>query len=99
MKHYFVKLTLIIGEYEKISNLIIEAPDRVSAGRFAMICEAHGEAEFDGDRPDTCLWDLGGEFAYKVNGIEEIKDDDLEVLKKYMHTHTYDEEFIEEMTS
>ena len=88
--NFLVSLTLIIGEYEKSSKmLVIDAPDRIGAGKFALTLECHGNAYFDEECPDSRVWDCGGEMAYKVSSIEPVTDDDLLVLKRFMNWHEF----------
>ena len=82
MNTYLIDLLIQCGEYEKTSKTLITAKDADQAQDYAIFLEAHD--------PDNLEWsynyaeDIGGEFAYRYNGIEEVPPSDVEVLSKYM---------------
>ena len=95
--NYLVRLKLQIGEYEKGSDMIINADNEQDAGKMAMALECHGNAHWGED--EHCVYDLGGEFAYKVKGTQELTEDDFQVLKRFIPVFTYDKEQLEDMVS
>ena len=94
MKNYFVKLTLQIGECEKGTSTLVQAEDKASASKFALALECHGNSTFEGD---DLVWDMGGEMAYTIWGIEEVSDADLEVLKKFHNVFKFDQQTIDDI--
>ena len=83
--HYFVKLTLVAGEYEKTLKHLVQADDITTAFRAAIKAEAHGELEWQEGQISAA--DMGWEFFYKPLSCEQVKAEDLPVLKKFLHAH------------
>ncbi len=82
MKNYIVTLNLILGEYEKISRILVEAEDKERAGIAALKAESHDNE--DGFDEDGYWWDCGWGYVYKVYWVEEVEDQsEWEVLEKY----------------
>jgi len=81
---FLVTLSLHIGEYEKRSKQLIEAPDALQAGTKALEGECHGQPDWAGIDPvlkQKC-WDRD-EMVYKVFKVKPIPLGDYEILKKY----------------
>jgi hypothetical protein len=95
--NYLVRLKLQIGEYEKGSDMIINADNEEQAGQMAMALECHGNAHWG--EHSGIVYDLGGEFAYSVKGTQELTEDDFQVLKRFVPVFTYDTAQIEELVS
>ena len=68
MKHWFVTLRMYIGEFEKLSQLVIEAPTEDTAKLAALCAESHGPATII----DGKWWDGGGQMVYEVQEIIPI---------------------------
>jgi hypothetical protein len=99
MANYLVRLDVQIGEYEKTIKTLVEAKNRKDAGKMALALECHGNATFDDEHPDERVWDLGGEMAYTVSGIEVIPDKDLPVVKKHFNLYHFDQNQIDELVN
>lgn len=79
MKHYLVKLTVYIGEYEKTTHSLVSAENEDSAETLAMVNECHTTPRFEDGRCHD-----GWDFIYESWSVMEVSDEDYEVLKKYM---------------
>ena len=90
MNHYLVRLSLRIGEYEKISYSIIRAKDEYQAGDYAIYCESHCVDDLDGT--DGGAYDDWGGMHYSVDRCDLIRKDELKTLKKYLYLGHYDQE-------
>lgn len=81
MKYWLIKLTLIIGEYEKMSTCIREALTEDEAVKSALEGECHGTPDFR-EFPDfDACWDMG-EMVYKVYDVREVTETIFGVLHK-----------------
>ena len=97
MPHYLVRIELQIGEYEKDTNVLVEAPDSDLAEVFALSRESHGHARLENDG-GLVWWDMFGEMAYTVYRITEVGDSALGTLKGLgFHVHHYNEDGIREL--
>ena len=94
-KHYLVSLKIQIGAYEKRTEMVITTDNDQDAGKMAMALECHGDARYDEDA--KCVYDLHGEFAYKVDNIQELTDSECVTLSKYVSSHNYDEDYLNDM--
>lgn len=83
MKTYLVTLQLVLGDYQKMSKTLIVADTKENAGIMALALECHGDAKFDENNPTLKVYDLGGEFGYIVDSIEEVSHGHLDVLELY----------------
>lgn len=92
MKTYFVKLKLVIGEYEKSSSILVRAANEKQAGVYAMYCESHYPGSLDWESELTGVYDDCGGLAYRVQRCEEVSVSDYEVMSKYLNTMTYEVE-------
>jgi len=83
MKHYLVKLDIQAGGFEKNSIHLVEAVTRDMAALKALEDEAHDDISYD----DICeYWEDGcGEFAYRVDSVRIVEDEDVATMKKYLH--------------
>ena len=79
-KIYFVKLCLHIGEHEKHNNHIIHADTEAEAVKQALTNECHGEPDFSEFPEGGACWDMG-EMVYKLDGIKEITQMQLDVYQ------------------
>lgn len=80
MPHYLVKLQLHIGEYEKGTHVLVEAPDSDRAEIFALACESRGHARIENEG-GLVWWDMFGEMAYTVDRINEVSGSIVGALK------------------
>ena len=81
MKTFLVKLKILAGEYEKSSNQLIEAENKVAAGNEALVNECHDTPEWT----DSGVADLGWEFHYSVYSCKEIAPEHVSILKTYFN--------------
>ena len=83
MKHYIVKLTLIMGDIEKGTIQLVNAETREEAGTHALKMECHEDPDFS-EFPDLqSCWDMG-ENIYKVYSCQQLDQNEYEVLKRYL---------------
>lgn len=80
MANYLIKLKLTIGEYEKTSKHLVEAPDMAAAEKQAIENEAHGDLDWD----DCGAYDMGGEMYYGVLSGTLVADEDVAALRRYL---------------
>jgi hypothetical protein len=80
MAKFIVDLELQIGEYEKGSVHVIDAPTKSHAMLQALADESHGNANMDSC--DGVWWDMGGEMAYSVRSCREVSEDVVKTLVK-----------------
>jgi hypothetical protein len=99
MAYFYVRLDMQIGEFRKTTSHLIEAPDEVNAGRFALANESVGKARFCDEYPNTRFWDAGDQMAYEVTSIREVPFEELSTLCNYMNVYTYCEEEINDILS
>jgi hypothetical protein len=85
MKSYLVKLQLQIGEYEKSSTTVVDADNENDAGVMAQVLECHGNEHWENET----VYDLGGEFAYRVRSVTELTPTDAKILKKHISHFQY----------
>ena len=98
MSDYIVRLTLVIGEYEKSSLTIInDAPNATEAGKMALVRECHGNNDNIWFHDDGLIYDMGGEMAYRVRAVDLIEGDDWDILAKHIFDMTYDADMIAEI--
>ncbi|GAA4652511.1 hypothetical protein GCM10023116_47950 [Kistimonas scapharcae] len=70
-RFFIVRLRLHIGEYEKHTYHVIQARNQDMACIEALTDECHNEPCFD-EFPDQRACRDGGEYVYRVQGIQEI---------------------------
>lgn len=80
MKNYLVKLTLIIGDFEKSSSIVVQAVNEKKAGTLALVMECHDKPDWTNNNKNEC-WDCG-QMIYRVYSIQELNDIEFETLKK-----------------
>jgi len=92
-KTYAVTLEIRSGDYEKHNRMLIHAPDSEKAWLFACYAESH--------YPDELQWDIGRgcnesdwSFAYRVDGVEEVPEDEVPVVRKHLSYMVYDAEVL-----
>jgi hypothetical protein len=92
-KTYAVTLEIRSGDYEKHNRMLIHAPDSEKAWHFACYAESH--------YPDELQWDIGRgcnesdwSFAYRVDGVEEVPEDEVPVVRKHLSYMVYDAEVL-----
>lgn len=82
-KSWLVKLTMIIGDKEKISRQLVEAETEEEAHAQAYAMEQHcDDAEWDDDL--EAFVDDGGGMSYRVHSCVEVPWDDAVTLRKYL---------------
>jgi hypothetical protein len=81
-KHYFVKIEIQIGEFEKIVTHLVEAENSDAAIIQAISNESHDDSEYDEDW--DCWVDGCGEFLYRPFDVKMVDWEDYEILKKYL---------------
>jgi len=100
-----VDLEVQTGGYEKSTVHIIDAESKQKAMLQAMADESHGNANMDDtEYNEGVWWDLGGEFAYKINKCQIVDEVHLkqETIKGlvdsgFFFVSKYDEEQILEL--
>jgi len=85
MNPYLVTLKLQIGEYEKVSISVVDADNDHDAGVMAQVLECHGNEHWENET----VYDLGGEFAYRVRSVTELTPPDADILKKHLSHYRY----------
>jgi hypothetical protein len=83
MRMWFVRLDLIIGEFEKASMHIVTAENEKLAGKKAIEDECHDTPDWENDKFDEC-WDCG-QMVYQVNTVIELPEHNYKVLNHYMN--------------
>lgn len=83
-RNFLVRLTLRLGEVEKLSVHLVEAEDARQAAELAIRRESHERHE--DTAPDMYGWyeDMGGEAVYRVLSVKEVELPDIQVMKKYL---------------
>jgi hypothetical protein len=72
LKHYYITLRMFIGEIEKTSKKIVDAPDEKTARIEALIGECHFGTSYEDDQEkDQECWD-GGQYVYNIKTVKEI---------------------------
>ena len=79
MSHYFVRLLIRMGEYEKYTCSIVSADSIESAENEAIMNEAHTKIEVDDD--GNC-WD--DYMIYEADKIEALNDTEYQILRKFL---------------
>jgi hypothetical protein len=96
MAAFYVTLTIVTGGYEKgTSTLVLNAPNKKEACKYALALECHGQSTFNDDGDEVS--DLNGEFEYYVDDAVKIKDEHVPIFKSYMLSHTYDKKELEDL--
>jgi hypothetical protein len=88
MTLYFVKLDLIIGEFEKSAEHLVEANNETEASKRAIEAECHGEPEWEDEEYEEC-WDCG-QMVYRMYSVKRVLQEDVKILKKYMFVNPKD---------
>lgn len=78
---YLIKLKMILGEFEKSSSHLIIAEDSGNAYFQACENESHGSMEYD---PYINAWVDEAQFAYKLEKINELTNEEWDFLKKFL---------------
>jgi len=92
-KTYAVTLEIRSGDYEKHNRMLIHAPDSEKAWHFACYAESHYPSELQWDSDGWCN-EPDWSFVYRVDGVEEVPDDEVPVLRKHLSYMIYDAEVL-----
>ena len=87
-RHFFVKLKLIIGEFEKSSVDLVTVESEEDVERAALLGEAHHDIDDGAYFGDGGLYDDFGGMHYKVVACQEVTDQEAAVLSKYLLGYT-----------
>jgi hypothetical protein len=86
-KHWLVKLTLHIGEYEKTAIHVVTASTEEQAMQNAIVAECHGDPDYE-EYPDKLgCWDVG-EFVYVPFYCRELSSQEYTILDSILSTHS-----------
>ena len=78
---YFVRLTVMNGEYEKGGKHVVSADNEEEAETRACEMESHhDDAHWD---EEMRWWNDGYEWAYKVDSVDLLTEEEYETLKKF----------------
>ena len=95
-KYYFVHISVDVMCYEKQSKMLIVAKSSGEAERAAMLAESHNPDGLEIDPKGRAI-DMGGEFVYSIDRIDEIPKEHFDIINKYKHSSCIDDiEFNEE---
>jgi len=83
MKHYLVKLDLIMGNVKKATKHLVKSYDERSAGIMALEAECHDTPDFGEFPCKTACWDMG-EYVYRVFSCTELDQATYDILRKYL---------------
>ena len=86
---YAVNIKVVSGDYEKHTTTLIHAPDSEKAWHFACYAESHYPSELQWDSDGWCN-EPDWSFVYRVDGVEEVPDDEVPVLRKHLICMIYD---------
>ncbi len=84
MKNYLVTLIMKIGEYEKLTQALVEAENEDKAGVYAIYAETHLTDIMEWDEDCNGAYDDFGGMYYSVDRIDLIGGDEFATLKKYI---------------
>lgn len=80
MPHYLVTRKIIIGEYEKSNESLVQADSEDEAREKALLGECHDDTALI---EDWGIYDCGGEFHYSISDCKLVSPEHVEVLKQY----------------
>ena len=85
-KFWIVSRTLMLGEYEKTNDTVVQADTRVEAERKALEGECHGSIDDGSARYDKgTMWDMHDEMAYSIRDCKLIESQEhLDILRRYL---------------
>lgn len=89
MRHYVVRITLHLGEYEKSTTMLVDAVAPELAQAAALFAESHNPTLLVWQGTDSVEDDY---MVYSISGCDEVCNKTATLLEQYLPTTMYDRE-------
>lgn len=78
---YIVKIHMLIGGYNKVTDLVGMARTPEEAATSALAAEAHNELE---DHPVLSTAFIDDDMVYRVHSAQQLSFDDYQIIKQHI---------------